>query len=701
MLSSWPFEASRAIEHASSDCSPFSLWDAVRFSTLAQPLGPFLDSGICTAKEFVLSVASLSATFSRLVLFLVVCVIKLGTGAMPALLSLSRSIIEFHRTQLTVADLLFEAMFVLSMALVFLYNKQILEYLWHLERRLQKTSKEATRDVMRVAPHMAFFFLALIVSVLGRKFLKPLSSESVLPVFSLVIPIFRTVYGSLLLSTEGTPGVRALSSSFTINLKAGEDKILQHKGHADLETLAASGRRTILLWVVLALYHSLATFLSRVPFVVHLLYYLPFLREMALVVLVWAQLSPVFIEIAYESASPLLYRAGSLIPTSRSEEERGLAMVSLARGMGLINESTESFFKALCVESTSFVLIVAFCFIPSPSHIVSHTGMIVISLLLPAVRAAGVVAQWDVREPGKPELGASEHSSVGLTETATSMITHLSRSLSFGTDSHGSAQGQEFEQASSSSDSPQECTFQVGVFTTGRKIRKPSASTISMILKQKRWLEYFTCIAAVWLLRCYHFTMWPSVTMMLSWYLSHSLWAGARPWSRYIVKGVRLCLMLLTPIALFRMVKGVYSITEKVVTPRKAHNIPASARTSGQGLRSISVADEGKSQGHASSSGHPKRSPGSADSPEQSKTVFSSREGLPVPSSASGSSAPDLSPFLTSSTDVSVDSSDERRQSLSLSTPRLLGHEIANIDTGDSCGNRKTVRRRSSSRNKR
>ena len=35
-----------------------------------------------------------------------------------------------------------------------------------------------------------------------------------------------------------------------------------------------------------------------------------------------------------------------------------MAMVSFMRGFGVINESTESFFKALCVESTSFVLIV-------------------------------------------------------------------------------------------------------------------------------------------------------------------------------------------------------------------------------------------------------------------------------------------------------------------------------------------------------
>ena len=122
MVSSWFYEtleASKAVERASSGCVPLGFLDAVRFSTLAEPLWPFLDRGTCTTKEFVLSVASLCIAFSRLVLFLVVCVIKLGTGMMPAFLRLSGSIMEFHRTQLTIADMFFEVVFVLSMALVF------------------------------------------------------------------------------------------------------------------------------------------------------------------------------------------------------------------------------------------------------------------------------------------------------------------------------------------------------------------------------------------------------------------------------------------------------------------------------------------------------------------------------------------------------------------------------------------------------
>ena len=697
------------ITYSSDSCSQFGIMEAVEFLGSAGRLWPLIDSGVCEMKEFLFALVSLSLTLLRLLLFSIVCVIKMGTGTMPALLSLLGSVYEFHRTQLTLADVIFETLFFTCTTLVFLYNKQILEYLWRIEKRLQRTSKEATKSVMRVAPHMAFFFLALIVSLLGRKFLKPLSGEGVLPLFSLVIPILRTVYGSLLMSEGeivlGEP--RPLSSSSTIGRRAGvEDKVLQSMGHAELEILASSGRRTILLWIVLAIYHSGATFLGHMPLVNHILWYLPFLREMVLVVLVWAQLSPVFIEIVYESTASLLNTAGSLIPSSRAEEERGMVMVSFLRGFGLINESTESFFKALCVEGTSFVLIIIFCFIPSPSHVVAHCGMIIISLLLPAVRAAGLVDQWDIREApatssgGSGDLGSSHSSTGRLVETASSMLANLGRSLSFNTDATSPAQGDmqppPLSGSSSSygggagsgdanSGTPQECTFNVGVFTTGRKVRKPSVFTIGMILKQKRWLEYFTCIAVIWLLRCYQLPLWPSVTMMISWYLSHSLWAGARPWSRYIVKGARLGLVLLTPIALFRMLRGAYIMAEKVVTPKE--------EGVNQESRALADASSINNQGTSSSTSSPKRAMGSfAD-----KDTFSPQDPFTGDSTLS---APASDPLLSDA--ISSIEAVGKRQSLSLSTPRLREHEIANIDSDprDSGSGKASKRRsRSSSRN--
>ena len=153
------------------------------------------------------------------------------------------------------------------------------------------------------------------------------------------------------------------TASATIGTKKKDENVLREMHVEDLERIAASGRRTILLWIVLAMYHSVATVLTHTPFVGRLRHFFPFLRELVLVVLLWAQLNPLFIEIVYEAASPVLVKAASFIPSSSAEEERGLAILSFLKSVNVINEATETFFRALCVESTSFVLILIFIFV--------------------------------------------------------------------------------------------------------------------------------------------------------------------------------------------------------------------------------------------------------------------------------------------------------------------------------------------------
>ncbi len=546
-------------------------------------------------------------TLLRVIMFVLVVLVKMGTGIMPAFLSLVSSVYEFHRTQLTVIDLVFEFIFVSLMLIMLVYSKEILDYIWQIEVKLERSSKEATRKAMRIAPHISFFTLSFIFSLLGRKIFKPLSHERVLPLFSLVLPVLRTVYGSLLMPTnpQGQLSSGALtptvSSSATIGRKKMDESALREMDADDLERIAASGRRTILLWIVLAMYHAIATVLTHMPFMGRLRFFFPFLRELVLVVLLWAQMNPLFIEIVYEATSPILVKAASFIPSSSAEEERGLAILSFLKSMKVINESTEAFFRALCVESTSFLLIILFVFVPSPSHIFAHVGLVILSLILPSIRAAAVVAQWetpsvrresegdrgrsrrrgshDSRSGGIAQAGGRCTSMPSMAERGRDMLDHISRTLSLGglMGRSGGKLGESGDDgdytsgATPTSRSPaqRDCTFTVGVLTTGRKIRKGSDTTSSIILRQKRWLEYFTCIAIVWLLRCHGIFLWPSVGMLLAWYLSHSLWAGARPLSRYLVKLARLGMVMLTPIILFRMTRQLVGLAVTISTPRR------------------------------------------------------------------------------------------------------------------------------------
>ena len=168
----------------------------------AEPMWPYMESGICSLKDLVVQVAALFFAFLRTMVFLLACVLKMGTGVMPALLSLFSSILDFHRTQLTIMDIIFEIIFVSLMLVLVIYNQRILDYIWHVEAKLERTGKEATKKAMKVAPHALFFTTALICSIMGRKFFRPLSNEKVLPIFSLVVPVVRTVYGALLMPTD-------------------------------------------------------------------------------------------------------------------------------------------------------------------------------------------------------------------------------------------------------------------------------------------------------------------------------------------------------------------------------------------------------------------------------------------------------------------------------------------------------------------
>ena len=182
----------------------------------AEPMWPYMESGICSLKDLVVQVAALFFAFLRTMVFLLTCVLKMGTGVMPALLSLFSSILEFHRTQLTIMDIIFEIIFVSLMLVLVIYNQRILDYIWNVEAKLERTGKEATKKAMKVAPHALFFTTALICSIMGRKFFRPLSKEKVLPIFSLVVPVVRTVYGALLMPTD--PQQRSLGASSSVSI---------------------------------------------------------------------------------------------------------------------------------------------------------------------------------------------------------------------------------------------------------------------------------------------------------------------------------------------------------------------------------------------------------------------------------------------------------------------------------------------------
>ena len=113
---------------------------------------------------------------------------------------------------------------------------------------------------------------------------------------------------------------------------------------------------------------------------------------------------------------------------------------------------------------------------------------------------------------------------------------------------------------------PRNCHFTIGVFASGRKVQKNERQTRKIITKQRRWMEYFVCIAVLWTLKCYNVSLWPSLMMIISWCLCHSLWDLASPVSKQIVYIVRLLPLIFTPWMIVRLLNHTWGFLVAMLT---------------------------------------------------------------------------------------------------------------------------------------
>ena len=60
------------------------------------------------------------------------------------------------------------------------------------------------------------------------------------------------------------------------------------------------------MWVVLGIFHCLGSLLALLPFSQRLFLYTPYVKEVLLLVLLWMHVSPLFTEIVYEAANPIM-----------------------------------------------------------------------------------------------------------------------------------------------------------------------------------------------------------------------------------------------------------------------------------------------------------------------------------------------------------------------------------------------------------
>lgn len=131
------------------------------------------------------SALELLASCCMVVMYMVVSVVKVVVVNVPFVLVVLGRVVHFHRTQLTRGDIAVEVALLSTIMLVVQYRSRMVAAWCRFERALEKRSRTAAR----VAPTVTFFSLTAAFSVLGRNFLDPLVAPSVLPLFTLVVPV--------------------------------------------------------------------------------------------------------------------------------------------------------------------------------------------------------------------------------------------------------------------------------------------------------------------------------------------------------------------------------------------------------------------------------------------------------------------------------------------------------------------------------
>ena len=96
---------------------------------------------------------------------------------------------EFHRTQLSHQELIFEAVIISLSLLLFILRKRISSNWKMFLVNLSEKSKFAAE----AAPHLIYFGTSLILSIVGKKLLLPLTSRSIMPLFTTAIPLLTTL----------------------------------------------------------------------------------------------------------------------------------------------------------------------------------------------------------------------------------------------------------------------------------------------------------------------------------------------------------------------------------------------------------------------------------------------------------------------------------------------------------------------------
>ena len=457
----------------------------------------FLSFYTYLTKFFISLIEAINASF-YLLIHLLVLLVKLITLAIPHLVEVSKAVIKFHATQLTIFEIFIEITILTFLTFFMIYRERI-SNLW---KRVEHSISQKSKRAAKLAPHILFFSVSLLLSVFGQKFLRPLSSSTSLPIFTLLFPFLKTV--------------RSLYYS----------SILQYKS-------------ILSLWSILGIYHAFITAFEPIPIFFQISNHIPFLRELTLVVSIWVQASPVCTEIVHSNIDPLLGKViDNIIPLARiGEKGTGVLqpVIYALKVVRIINDSGEQFIKSL-LQDTAFIFVTFFCLlIPHPF---SSFGLGLVCFILPAYKSSIIVNANVTFYPKSPS------------ETKAYKDGMLTPSYS---KSKSSAKTPSTPLAYNKSETNNKSPFSIlspfsGFFSpaSNKDITKTPSGMNELnkysYLSEKRWLEYWIVISVLWGLRICNNNNIPfqnTIYLILSLYLQHSYFQGATDIIGFIAKEYR------------------------------------------------------------------------------------------------------------------------------------------------------------------
>jgi hypothetical protein len=416
------------------------------------PINQIQDEVYETLKKLLMSLADTATALVYVVVYVSLVLAKLTILVFPHAVNLGKIIVEFHQTKLSRSDLILEGTSIVFLVTCFIFRAKI-QRAW---KSMMSSISAKSKVAAKAAPHVAFFTAAITFAILGRNFLVPLTHSAVMPVFTLLLPLAATI--------------RVLLQMKTMD-EASCQKAIYAKN---------------LLWVIVAIYHALVTFGSLIPFSGRMLKYLPYAKEMVIVVIAWVQLSPVFSEIVFESViSKIMVKLCGMVPAGYGLDQadaKTSTFFAVLKMMYIVNDTHVAFLQALFQDGVATIIAVIFIFTPDP---LASVGMVIIALLLPAFRTSAVVA------------------SASRNNAASQELAKLARPSASAMDG-------------------------------GKKAASSSAVGVDNVLST-HWLRYWVCLSVLWCVRIYLMRLWPSIVIVSTLWLQHSFFQGSSKLTAFLV----------------------------------------------------------------------------------------------------------------------------------------------------------------------